>query len=179
MSLTVKSAGAYSGSENYEKAERGFTLVREQLFAAIVVAALVATKPCLAQIAPASVVDPPSSGTAQADTSAPKTPPPAKPKTIGDPHTSYYPERALRMHIRGEARVKCMITAESTLDKCEVLSESPLGFGFGETAIKVVMLYRMKPMMRDGHPVDGGVVIVPMRFQLPGDPSTPRPPPSP
>lgn len=54
------------------------------------------------------------------------------PQAAGDP---FYPERAQRMEQEGEATVECQVVDEKRLEACEVISENPPGWGFGEAAV--------------------------------------------
>ena len=79
----------------------------------------------------------------------------------------YYPEAALSQRIEGKATMACAVTAKGDLRDCQVLSEAPPGLGFGESAVRMAVLFKMKPQTRDGLPVEGGVVRIPIRFRLP------------
>jgi len=48
-----------------------------------------------------------------------------------------------------------------------VVSEDPGDQDFGSAALRMSKLFKMKPMTRDGAPVAGGQVRIPIRFQLP------------
>jgi hypothetical protein len=50
---------------------------------------------------------------------------------------------------------------------CKVADEAPAGMGFGEAALAFSKSFRMKPMLRDGKPVDGGIINIPIRFSPP------------
>jgi protein TonB len=54
-----------------------------------------------------------------------------------------------------------------------VLRAAPQGEGFGEAALALTPLFRMKPMSRDGQPVAGGIVRVPIAFRSAGPAPTP------
>lgn len=79
----------------------------------------------------------------------------------------YYPSRAARRDIEGRAVIGCHVTADGRLTRCSVDAESPSGEGFGEAALKMSRHFKMRPMTRDGVPVSGGVIRIPIRFALP------------
>lgn len=79
----------------------------------------------------------------------------------------YYPERAQRMEKGGSATIQCTVTAKGTVTACSVVSEEPADFGFGEAALKLSRLFKMKPKTEDGAPVEGGTVRIPLRFVVP------------
>ena len=60
----------------------------------------------------------------------------------------------------GKATIRCVIVARRKLDQCTVLSEEPLGAGFGEMAL------RMSKEMRSTAP-RGGALIIPIEFKKP------------
>jgi protein TonB len=121
----------------------------------------------------------------------PKPPPPAPPVIAAPapppPHVSiitrpdwtqrpnaddlarYYPERAQRTETAGRATISCTVTAKGTLSNCSVVSEDPADMGFGDAAMKMSKLFKMRPKTQDGAPVEGGQVQIPIRFQLPKD----------
>jgi len=79
----------------------------------------------------------------------------------------YYPDRAQRMEVNGRATISCTVTAKGALQGCTVVSENPADYGFGEAALRLSRLFRMKPKTLDGSPVDGGAITVPIVFQVP------------
>jgi protein TonB len=83
---------------------------------------------------------------------------------------SFYPERAQRLEMEGKAVISCTATAAGTLENCSVVSEEPQDFGFGDAAIKMAPLFKMRPTTADGEPVAGGTVRVPVVFKLPPSP---------
>lgn len=86
--------------------------------------------------------------------------------------TRAYPKRASDDGVEGRALIHCKVTAAGALDPCQVVSESPPGYGFGAAAVRMSHDFKMRPATIDGAPVAGGVVNIPIRFVLP-----PRPPP--
>ena len=80
---------------------------------------------------------------------------------------NYYPEQAAGTNITGAVRMKCRVTACGLLEKCEVISEDPTGYGFGKAALGMSKLFKMRTVTRDGRPVGGSKIIIPMKFQPP------------
>lgn len=85
-----------------------------------------------------------------------------------DHMAEFYPSRARMRGLAGRATVSCSVLADGTLAACQVISEDPVGEGFGEAAVKMAQVFRMRPMTKDGLPVEGGTVRIPLRFILPG-----------
>ena len=79
----------------------------------------------------------------------------------------YYPLAAQRAGVEGSATIACLVTAKGALEKCLVIAETPPGFGFGEAAITMSSLFTMRPETKNGVPVEGGTVKIPIRFQFP------------
>jgi protein TonB len=79
----------------------------------------------------------------------------------------FYPERAQRLEVEGRATISCSVTAKGTVTDCSVVSEEPADAGFGDAALKMARLFKMKPQTRDGAPVEGASVRIPLSFRLP------------
>jgi protein TonB len=73
-----------------------------------------------------------------------------------DDMAAYFPDRAQRMNVEGRATFRCTVTAGGTLTGCSITSESPADYGFGEATLKLTHLFKMRPMQKDGQPVEGG-----------------------
>lgn len=81
----------------------------------------------------------------------------------------YYPEAAQGKGLEGAATLNCIATGQGTLSDCRVQTETPAGEGFGEAALRMAPLFRMKPRDREGS-VKGRPVTIPIRFKLPTGP---------
>lgn len=73
------------------------------------------------------------------------------------------------MEVSGRATISCTVNARGGLDGCNIISEDPSDMGFGDAAMRMSKLFRMRPKTTDGQPVDGGTVRIPLRFVLPKD----------
>lgn len=85
----------------------------------------------------------------------------------GEDIAKHYPEAARQAGIEGRALIRCLITEKGRLDYCKVVSEDPLGAGFGGAALAMTTLFWARPMNRDGKPVAGGTIRIPISFRLP------------
>ena len=88
-------------------------------------------------------------------------------KPNGEDMQRYYPERASRMNVEGHVTLSCTVNSKGSLDGCSVVEETPENQDFGNSAIKLSKLFKMKPKTLDGAPVEGGTVRIPLSFRLP------------
>lgn len=79
----------------------------------------------------------------------------------------FYPDRAARLEKSGRVTLSCRVKANGTLEACSVTSEDPTDFGFGDAALKLSRLFKMKPQTRDGTPTEGAPVTIPLVFNPP------------
>jgi TonB family protein len=78
-----------------------------------------------------------------------------------------YPRKALARRLGGMAVMQCRVGQSGTLSGCAILRETPRGLGFGKAVLEMAPLFQMKPMSKDGKPVAGGIVRIPVKFALP------------
>jgi len=78
----------------------------------------------------------------------------------------FYPDRALRMEKAGSAVLACRVTSGGVVVGCQVTSETPASYGFGEAALKLAPYFQLSPPTRDGRPIEGAGIQIPIRFNL-------------
>ncbi len=82
----------------------------------------------------------------------------------------YYPDRALRNGVSGRTTLRCTVNAKGQVTTCDVLSETPADYDFGKQAVAMAKsTFRLKPMSKDGVPVDGGSFTRVIVWQVPKD----------
>ncbi|WP_293350282.1 TonB family protein [Phenylobacterium sp.] len=106
-------------------------------------------------------------------------PTPAAPGVITNPDwqrvptaediSRYYPKAALEADLAGRAVLSCTVSAEGRLVGCSAATAWPEGAGFGEAALAMSEVFRMRPETRDGQAVAGGTVRIPIRFLMPAN----------
>jgi TonB family protein len=77
---------------------------------------------------------------------------------------SVWPADAMRTGRGGRAVIGCKVSAEGTLYDCAVVEEDPSGAGFGAAAVVLSRQLLMRPAMKDGKPVRGAKVRIPVTF---------------
>lgn len=90
-------------------------------------------------------------------------------KPSGEALMRAYPERAIAANVTGSATLSCAVRVNGTLTDCQVVSETPGGYGFGRAATRLSRDFRMSPRTVDGQAVGGARVTVGIRFTLPED----------
>ncbi|MFC5345182.1 energy transducer TonB [Brevundimonas staleyi] len=79
---------------------------------------------------------------------------------------AFVPPEARRQRRAGRAAVSCVVRADTRLEQCRVLEESPSGFGFGEAAVRVAEAhFRVRPgTTASGRVVEDGRMTVGVNF---------------
>lgn len=153
------------------------------LFVSVLAISAASTAPALA-FNPSSVWSGPAPfGAAFADPgagstlTAPALPAPARPtaSVISQPEwqrkpsaedlARLYPAKAAQQGKSGRATLRCRVKGDGTLEACVIRSETPVGLMFGEQALKLAPLFKMPPQARNGEPVAGMDVFVPVVFK--------------
>lgn len=79
----------------------------------------------------------------------------------------FYPPRALEREIAGRVSLSCTVTESGTLTSCSITAENPPGQGFGQATLRLASRYRMRPATRDGAPIGGARVTIPVSWDVP------------
>lgn len=93
-------------------------------------------------------------------------------KPSGEDMARHYPDLAAQLRLGGRATISCEVAASGAVVNCNVVQEAPEGLGFGQAAQSMAPIFRMSPRLKDGTPVGGGTVRIPIRFAIPATPPT-------
>lgn len=96
------------------------------------------------------------------------TPPDWAARPSSDQTDHVYPELANDMSVGGHVMLKCRIDSRGLVERCRVLAETPLGFRFGDAALRLTPMFRFRPAMTITGPMPSDVNI-PIRFVPPPD----------
>lgn len=78
-------------------------------------------------------------------------------------------ERGIRARVNAMVNIRCELRADSRLENCRVLSETPAGLGFGEAAVRVATArFRFEVPRRDGQPIARCGIPLGIQFNLGG-----------
>jgi TonB family protein len=78
----------------------------------------------------------------------------------------YFPERAARTGVSGNATVRCTVSPSGDLLGCWVASENPSDMGFGRSTLKLSTFVQMKPAAKDGSPTVGRAYALQAAFDV-------------
>jgi TonB family protein len=89
-------------------------------------------------------------------------------KPTGDEMAKYYPKAASDAGKEGMAVIDCRVRADGTLRNCKVKKQNPAKYGFGEAALKISTIFRMRTKDEHGRSTVGAGVTIPIAFKLAG-----------
>lgn len=92
-------------------------------------------------------------------------------RPTGQDFASNYPGPALAQLVNGRVMLDCSVEATGRVS-CVTIEEMPIGWGFGEAAVRISRAFRMSPRLEDGQPTSGARVRVPIVFRI-GTPDQP------
>ena len=88
-----------------------------------------------------------------------------------------YPAAAADAGVKeGVGVADCLVAPDGKMTDCKVASETPVGLGFGRSAVMALSLMQMDPWTPEGRPVAGARVKVPVQFSLAPEPVAPAAP---
>lgn len=64
-------------------------------------------------------------------------------------------------------RLDCRVLSSGAVGDCRVINETPVGQGFGPGALELSRQFKMKPLDRNGRPVAGRPIRLPIRWDGP------------
>lgn len=79
----------------------------------------------------------------------------------------YHPDLAARQGIGGRAVLDCVVGPRGEMASCAVVSESPPGAGFGQAALKISKLYKVRLQVGPNPLAQGSHLRIPIRFPTP------------
>jgi TonB family protein len=91
------------------------------------------------------------------------------PTWVLQPRPLSYPAAALEQGLTsGQAELSCTVQADGRLSACTIVSEEPVGAGYGAAALEASAEARLSPRTVDNAPVGGTVRFI-VRFRLAGE----------
>ena len=94
-----------------------------------------------------------------------------------DSITALFPAAAIKAGYKvGRASVECTVATDGTLSGCAIATEDPADFGFGDAAMEVASVMQMSPWTKQGAPVEGARITLPIKFVLPDEAPATAPP---
>ena len=97
----------------------------------------------------------------------------ASPSKVAPMIARFYPDRATRLEADGTTRLDCAAKLDGSLKDCRLVSEDPVGMGFGDAALKTARHLKVIPKTIDGQAVESQVNVS-LNFRLPLNPPVSR-----
>jgi len=82
----------------------------------------------------------------------------------GFSYIQVYPAAAREANVIGKVRLGCNVSAQGKLEQCQLLMQSPPGWGFGAAALAMTKSFSWRPETVNGVPVGGIPVVIPFDF---------------
>ena len=82
----------------------------------------------------------------------------------------FYPKTAADRGVPGRAILDCDVSTAGVLEHCRVVEETPEGYGFGDAALNLAGLFKMKPGSVDSSNPTRSRSVVPIVFGMAGKP---------
>lgn len=78
-----------------------------------------------------------------------------------------YPEKALRRGIGGRVVLDCIVDGDGRMKDCQVSSETPADYNFGQGALKVSHAFLLTKATPSGKSTEGSRMRIPLSFTPP------------
>lgn len=82
-----------------------------------------------------------------------------------DAFDRFYPATARAQNVDGRVVLMCHVHLDTSVS-CDIQLAEPGGWGFSEAALAIAQSFRLTPLIRNGQPVEGGRVQVPISFHI-------------
>jgi TonB family protein len=94
-----------------------------------------------------------------------------RPKWVAIPRindmAAMLPEAAKKAKVyKARVVMDCKVVAEGAVDGCKVVSQDPTGLGYDQAALMLSKYFRLAVWTEEGLPSVGGLVSIPLRFDL-------------
>lgn len=106
---------------------------------------------------------------AQIATAAPMTPQDVELRPARRwPFSAYYPDHAQRMGIAGDVQARCVVSDKARFENCELLSVTPAGHGFDDSAKRLLPDVVVDSVAKDGQPTAGRPITLTIEYRSTG-----------
>lgn len=92
----------------------------------------------------------------------------------GEDLQRYYPSEAMQQRLEGRATISCAVDTRGYFHECLKLSEAPQGLGFGDAAVRMTPLYKVKAKLSTaGKPIPPPATVT-FEVRFPSPSGSPR-----